>query len=444
MWTLSVPVVAQFAERGRVMVLATEGQGTGPQPSCAVWAADPLPGLSQMEAIRANNALLATLPAEAVAAVDEFDPDRRAVVLGSFLLESETVAGRPALFHRRAAWLALEDKTVVDELWQRAGIGTVPFEVVSLYDAWAAANRLDRGAGTVWSMDATGGWHGGATGVRWVTSTEEADEVLVEWRDHTSVVRVMPFIEGIPCSIHGIVCPDGVVALRPVEMVTLRRGHRFQYSGCATFWDPPPDVREEMRLVARRVGAVLRREADFAGAFTVDGVVGADGFRPTELNPRAGAGLAILGRGMGAGYPLVLLCGLVAGGHDIGISALDWEAEVLTIADTVRSGGTWTFGQPARTSVEQISLTYHGGRWVEGSLEAAEHRAADHRAADARRRPVGTADVNNAIARCIFDPATWPVGPSVAPAAAAFFAWADHRCGSDFGPLAPAPEIRVR
>ena len=51
-------------------------------------------------------------------------------------------------------------------------------------------------------------------------------------------VRVMPFLEGVPCSVHGIVLPDGTAALRPVELVTLRRGTDLVYAGCATFWDP--------------------------------------------------------------------------------------------------------------------------------------------------------------------------------------------------------------
>ena len=52
-----------------------------------------------------------------------------------------------------------------------------------------------------------------------------------------------------------------------------------------------------MRGVARRVGAELRRRVGFGGAFTVDGVMTAEGFRPTELNPRMGAGLMQIARG---------------------------------------------------------------------------------------------------------------------------------------------------
>jgi hypothetical protein len=96
----------------------------------------------------------------------------------------------------------------------------------------------------------------------------------------------MPFLDGVPCSIHGIVYPHHVIAVRPVEQITLRRVDQqtFFYAGCATFFDPPGAVTEAMRDLARRVGAHLRSTVGFRGAFSVDGVIGADGFRPTELN----------------------------------------------------------------------------------------------------------------------------------------------------------------
>ena len=61
---------------------------------------------------------------------------------------------------------------------------------------------------------------------------------------------------------------------------------------------PAGGVREEMREAARRVGEQLRAEVEFRGAFTLDGVATADGFRPTELNPRFGAGLEVITRGL--------------------------------------------------------------------------------------------------------------------------------------------------
>ena len=51
--------------------------------------------------------------------VDEFDPDGTAVVVGTFLNETDRFLGRPFLNHRRQAWIALEDKTVVDDLYKK-------------------------------------------------------------------------------------------------------------------------------------------------------------------------------------------------------------------------------------------------------------------------------------------------------------------------------------
>src|SRR5690606_4075064 len=99
-------------------------------------------------------------------------------------------------------------------------------------------------------------------------------------------VRVMPFLDGIPCSIHGIVFDDAVSVLRPCEMVALRRPGRsdLYYAGMGSTWDPPAAARADMRALCRRVGEHLRRTVGYRGVFTVDGVLTRDGFRPTELN----------------------------------------------------------------------------------------------------------------------------------------------------------------
>src|SRR3712207_3775703 len=149
----------------------------------------------------------------------------------------------------------------------------------------------------------------------------------------------MPFLEGIPGSIHGVVFPDAVAAFRPVEMVTLRRpgSGRLRYAGAATFWDPTRADREVMRDLARRVGAGLRDRVGYRGAFTVDGVLAAEGFLPTELNPRLGAGLSVMTRDLPE-LPVGLLhCALIAGDR-LAYGAADLEDQVLAAADRTRAG----------------------------------------------------------------------------------------------------------
>ena len=236
----------------------------------------------------------------------------------------------------------------------------------------------------------------------------------------------MPFLDGVATSIHGIVLPDGVAVLRPVELVTLRQGHELRYSGCATFWDPPEAVRDEMRAAARAVGAVLRDTVDFRGAFTLDGVATVDGFRPTELNPRFGAGLSVITRGL-AGVPLPLVMDLVVAGRPLGISAADLETEILTVADSSRSGGTWQLhaatphvidGAPRDASTAPSGAGPRDGEPADATVAAAE-----------------------GFARVQFDPARTPVGPSVGERSVAFWRFADRELGTAVGPLTAPPDV---
>ena len=291
----------------------------------------------------------------------------------------------------------------------------------TLDEAGRAAKELDRGGGTVWAADAREGFHGGATQTYWVRDDASRDRALADLATVCDSVRVMPFLEGVPCSIHGVVLPDGVAVLRPVEMVTLRRGHEFSYVGCATYWDPDPIVREQMRTVARRAGARLRDEVAFRGAFTVDGVVASDGFWPTELNPRFGAGIMTIARG--AGIPMVLVNDLIVGGHDIGRTAIDLENDVVSHGDARRGGGTWQGGLDIETELESESVQYHDGAWAWAGSGGRVH---------------GRVTTGAGFVRCLYDQESTPIGPSTAGRAAAFWDFAAVEFGIDTASLSAA------
>lgn len=244
--------------------------------------------------------VLGNPPAEVVAAIDAWDPDRRARAVGSLTITAGEVAGRPTFGARSKAWAALEDKLAIEPLWRAAGIPLAPTEQVAVADVdglLRAHRRLATERGTVWAGDNHAGFHGGGLGTFWVPD-EAVVTSMAERLVRHRLVRIMPFIEGVPCSIHGIVVPDGraeaaVSVFRPAEMMTLRDPveRRFVYGRAGTYWDPPPADRAAMRDVARRIGAQLHRQVAYRGAFTVDGVLGVDGFLPTEVNPRFGAAL---------------------------------------------------------------------------------------------------------------------------------------------------------
>jgi hypothetical protein len=257
-----------------------------------------------------------------------------------------------------------------------------------------------------------------------VTDVAEAAAASADLAIHCDTVRIMPFLDGIATSVHGIVLPDGVVALRPVEMVTLRRGHDFRYVGCATFWDPPASVRDEMREAARRVGEHLRREVDYRGAFTLDGVATVGGFRPTELNPRFGVGLAMITRGL-SGLPLSLVLDLVVAGVRLPIGATDLEARILELADASRMGGTWKAGVDTATSFEGRPARYEDGAW----RWAGPDEPAD-----------GDVMAGQRFVRVNFEPATTPVGESVGRRAVDFWRFADAELGTGIGPLTAPPD----
>lgn len=419
-WTEHIELLRSVGVR-KMLVIATEGRGAGPRPDVPTVVVEPGQGLSQMDRIHAADRILHEPTPEMVAAIEEFDPTREAVVVATFLSTASELVGRPMLSARRPEWLALEDKVVVDAFWDRAGVDRKQSRVVSLGAARLAASELDLGDGTVWAADARDGFHGGATQTYWVADDPSRDRAAERLARVCDSVRVMPFLEGVPCSIHGIVLPDGVAVLRPVEMVTLRRGHEFAYSGCATYWDPDPIVREQMRAVARRAGERLREEVDFRGTFTVDGVVTSDGFWPTELNPRFGAGIMTMARG--AGIPMVLVNDLIVGGHEMGRTAAELEVDVLAHADARRGGGTWQGGLDIQTELGPEPVQYCDGAWAW---------------ARSGSPPDGTVTAGAGFVRCLYDRASTPIGPSTGRRAAAFWDFAAREFGIDTAGLTPA------
>ncbi len=153
-----------------------------------------------------------------------------------------------------------------------------------------------------------------------------------------------------------------------------------------------------------------------------------DGFRPTELNPRFGAGLGVITRGL-AGVPLHLVLDLVVGGVALPISAAELEREILERADAERVGGTWQAGVSPATPVDDRPACYVDGSW---------RWAGDGEPAD------GVVTAGEGFTRISFDPARTPVGPSVGPRAAAFWRFADDELGTDVGALTPPVDVARR
>jgi len=405
-------LVAGLRSLGAADCLVVGSMGTGPVPDAEHLLVDVRPA-TLMDEFRRWERIAADPPAEVAAAVDRFAPD---LVLTNGVESSTTFAGRPVFGSRPPAWTALEDKVTVDALWDAAGVPRAEAETAPLGGtaAWSAHRRLDAGAGTVWAGDARDGWHGGGELVRRVRSRAEAERVAADLGTRCDQVRVMPFLDGLPCSIHGFVTADAVAALRPVEIIVLRSSQGFRYCGVATTWDPAPGDREAMRAAARRVGSLLREEVGYRGCFTVDGVMTADGFRPTELNPRVGAGLKYVPVALPE-LPFGLLQA-AAVGDGVSVDADELERAILPAADRSRVRGCHTLVPDRHVVAEE---TYQDGGC---SLT------------------LGPGTIGAMVRITTVD--SPPDGEPFAPTAVKALALADRRWALGLGPLTAAPLVR--
>jgi hypothetical protein len=421
----------------RVLIIAS-GPGTGPVPdeSDAEWIVLKQHAINIVAELHEVEHLMASPSASVVDSIDRYDPDRKALVLAPVVTLGPipgVMAGRPVWGRRPPASLPLEEKTRVDAFWDRIGVERAPSVIapVSIDAIIGAHRRMDRGAGTVMAGDARDGLHGGAHLVRRIRSDDDLSHALEVFGQHCDRVRVMPFLEGIPCSIHGLVFAEHSVALRPVELVTLRpaTGFRFVYAGAATYWDPAEEDRAYMRAVARRVGDAYRQLVG-TGCFTVDGVLTESGWLPTEINPRFGAGISVMARGLPE-MPLILLCQALQAGEALDYRPAELEAWLVSAADAHRSGGGWTTIATTQPATQEHQLVRDG----DGFRLASQGEPADGSLL------IGPSNIGGFV-RFTPEPARTAIGRSIAPTVIAAFALADREFSTGLGRLSAATAKR--
>lgn len=427
----ATPILAGLRQLGAGEVLiAAASDGVGPRPDAPAIVLG-LHTTDMMRGIHESEALLSALPPEAVAEVDRFDPDGSARVIRSLFSTDAPVAGRRCFGGRPAAWRAYEDKLLIDAFWDRAGVARAPSEVVPADPAALAAAhaRLDRGRGTVWAADNREGWHGGAHGLRWVRRPAELAEAAAWLQGRADAARVMPWLDGVPCSIHGIQGAGPTLVLRPCEMLVFpdRESCRLKYGQASTYWDPPPPQREQLRAVARAAGQRLRAEVGFRGTFTVDGVMTDAGFFPTELNPRFGAAIGLLARSLPE-LPLYLLHLAVIEGLELDVPAL--EPLLLAQADAHRAAGSMQVVPGPRRAPASAGLHREGeGYVVRDTTDGAAFEAS------LGPSPSGSFVLLRPM------PGALDVGPPSAPRVAAAWRALDRAWGLGLGDLVAATEL---
>jgi hypothetical protein len=418
----------------RFLVIAS-GAGTGliPEGHDVEVVVRNVPATDDLVAsFRSDERELVQPSAQVLAAVERFDPRRDAIVIAPPFLDVRSFGDRPLFGARRSEWVAIEDKTIADGWFDAIGIPrprsqVVPADAQSIADA---ADALDRGAGTVWAGDAREGFNGAGECVRWVVDDNDRQAALEFLHARCDRVRVATFVDGVPCSIHGFAVDDGVAVFRPVELVTLRSAEspRLQFCGCATFFDPPADVVETMRSAAARVGEHLRATVGYRGAFTLDGIAGADGWVATECNPRFGAGLGYVEAALPELGLMLLHHAVVEGVADVPSAAL--ERAVVAAGTRVRWGNA---GMPVAARFDETT-TIPLVREADGFRRADGDEPTDAKLSFGPGRSGGHV-------RLDLDAARTPTGSPIAPIAVAGFAFAESELHLGLAPLTPAPEL---
>ena len=408
--------------------------GTGPLPDVPEENIGSLGvgGAGVMSAIRAFYAAAhGELPEEIQGRLDRWDPDGTALVLAEFLDVDLPVGGRPQFGARPEAWTELESKIVIDDLWDEAGIARAPSLIVPIEWAAVAAavTDLDAGDGVVLAGDNREGWHGGGELVRFIKTEADLEPVTAFLADRCDSVRVMPFLPGIPCSIHGMVFPDYVLTVRPAEMVMFQDpiNRKFGYAGPAGNWEPPPADVDYMREAARSVGDHLRAHHDYRGVFTIDGVMTRRGFLPTELNPRWGGGLRAVTKD--SPVPTIYVHTALVAGVEADWRPDELEQHYRASSVGARQGRGLTVVTPRFTQTEAIRVRLSDGRWVPAGDDEADGTLT--------RGPAAA----GGLLRIEFTPPK--SGASVAPEVLSAWRLANELWDAGIGELIPAQDIRT-
>jgi hypothetical protein len=325
------------------------------------------------------------------------DPDGSALVLATNQTEVAELSGRRVYGRRLPAWAAWEDKTRIDELWAQAGITAAPYRVVPLDQdqVLTAAREVDAGLGVVLAMDSSTDYRGDSLGLSWVCRDDQLRETVRGWHGLTRVVRVAPFLAGVPYSVLGLVTGSGVAVFDPIEIVTLRRpNRRFVFCGSSTAWRPAAEVAGTIREQALRAGRLLAGRSGYRGMFSVDGISTADGCFPTELNPRHASGLGL--RAAWPDFPVYLVNRAVQEQLPTldGLDTQEFERQVRQVVATRPSLSVRLPLPPSapvrdvtQTSVELAGVT-HSVSWEATPGALTVHRITGGSTADAVAGPV--------------------------------------------------------
>jgi hypothetical protein len=220
--------------------------------------------------------------------VENFDPQRHAFVLAPDPLDPPWTGDRELLGAKTPASRLVEHKTIIDSLWDLAGIERVEAVVCDLTPRLpAVVTALDHGTGVVISSQQRGARpQAGGEGIWW-TQDGQLPSSFPALDTPDIRVRVMPLLYGLPCRIHGMTIGSQAVTFPPLELLSLPRpaNGTFLWAGAVPARTLSPTTRADLDTIASKIGTWLSHIGHW-GAFAIDGILTKDGYRPTELTTR--------------------------------------------------------------------------------------------------------------------------------------------------------------
>jgi hypothetical protein len=351
---------------------------------------------------------------------DRFDPGHQATLVLPDPLDPPAAGDRRRLGRRRAAWRLFENKTSVDGLWDAIGLPRAPAVICDPpTDVGPLGSDVDAGSGVVCSCQGAGGTPtAGGDGIWWWRTGQPPPGIPGLG---TSRIRLMPLLEGPAIRLHGLVLDTTVVTFPPMEIVALPRpaSGTFQCSGAVATLDPSP----ELAALTKRIGAGLRDNIGYLGGYSVDGILTASGFRPTDLNARLTSAIEAAPCDIRVQLHLANL--LAREGIDPPVATVESirDQTFAAIGESHTLYGAARRLDPA--APRQLSV-----RWSGTTLDVAMGERAD---GQLTVRPSMRGWLITATLAAGRLPTTGPLGP-LAPAV---FALSDRVLGTDFGDLKP-------
>ena len=187
---------------------------------------------------------------------------------------------------------------------------------------------------------------------------------------------------------------------------------------------------QQCATAAYRAGVVLRETVGYRGPFGIDGILSEDGYVPTEMNARSGAGLGPLAAGL-PDLPMALLCLAIIQGEKLDYRPDHLEKMVVESADAHRTCAGWAVTRTTFDSSGVLEIVRDGDEYREtGSGE----------------EPHGTfqfgPSVMGGFVRFVLHATRIQRGSSTAPEVVRALRFADRELGTDFGELDAAKNLR--